>query len=173
MTKEETGARCRAIIVALLCMGGCMSGCATVSNDALIREQAVQNSEHRLAQRERELVRARSDLTHFRTTLRHLREHESGWSRSKFNPFLVRFLEERIDPLVSNEWQTSHPELSQLDVDLRLLRAEAFLDLRMNRDASRAVKSLEATADKVRCWSRTQSVNESRSRIASPYSSEN
>lgn len=119
-----------------------VGGCTTVNSAALAREQAVQESEQRLVQRGHELVRARSDLAHFRTTLRHLRDHESPWTRSTFAPVLVRFLNERVEPLVSNEWQSSHPELSQHDVDLRLLHAEALLDLRMKRAATRTVRRI-------------------------------
>jgi len=140
--QDMNTAKSNAFAFAILSILVCLCGCATVVDDAYVREQAVQHSEQRLAQREHELVRARSDLAHFRTTLRHLREHETGWTGSSFNPYLVRFLEERVDPLVSNEWQSGHPELAQLDVDLRLLRAEALLDMNMKRDASRAIRDI-------------------------------
>ena len=118
------------------------AGCANVSDEARLREQAVQDSPRRLDQRERVLERAIEDLAHFRRTHRHMEENARGWFGPSFDPFLERFVEERVDPLLSNDWQSSHPEISQLDVDLRLRRTEALIDLGKKRPAARSIRDI-------------------------------
>lgn len=118
-------------------------GCTTpVADDALAREQSIPHSDERLAQREQDLERARGDLQHFRTTRRHLLEHYSSWQMRTFDEQLERFVDERVDPLLANEWQSSHAELAQLDLDLRLARVDTLVDLNQKRSAARAVREI-------------------------------
>jgi succinate dehydrogenase flavin-adding protein (antitoxin of CptAB toxin-antitoxin module) len=117
-------------------------GCATVGDEARLREEAIQHSEQRLFQRQRELERARGDLVHFQTTRRHMTDHYSRWGLRGYDRILARFVDERVDPLLANEWQSSHPELARLDADLRLLRVEAQIDMRSRWAARRSLRDI-------------------------------
>ena len=98
-----------------------------------------------LSQRRIEMRRAKKDLVHFHATLDSLNRRRDRNGQQLFRKFLGTYLGTHVEPLVSGEWQSHHPELAAMDASLRLITAEILIQM---RETSRAQREIELVADR-------------------------
>ncbi len=96
-----------------------------------------------LLQRKSEMRRVLSDMTHFAATLESLHHRKDRNGLVLFSRFLDAYLGLHIDPLLSSEWQSRHPELTGLDANLRFAKADLLVQLRMPRRAQAVMDEIE------------------------------
>jgi hypothetical protein len=83
-----------------------------------------------LSQRKMDMQRAYRDMVHFDKTLTSLNRRRDRKGRVLFRNFLDRYMGIHLEPMLMGEWQSRHPELTALDVNLRLAKAELLIQLR-------------------------------------------
>lgn len=141
------GERARALI-ALLALA--LAACASTREqplDLLDRESAAEENTplggEALAQRKREMQRAQRDLAHFHATLESLGHRRDRNGSLLFSAFLDAYLGEHLDPLLRGEWQSRHPELLGIDVNLRLAKAAVLVRMRDPRRVQGVIDEIE------------------------------
>jgi hypothetical protein len=107
-------------------------------------EQSVPLGGDALAQKKSEMQRSLRDLMHFHRTLSSLAGRNDRTGFSTFADFLNAYLGMHVDPLLSGQWQSRHPEVMGLDANLRLLKAELFIVLRDTRRAQATIDDITA-----------------------------
>jgi len=95
-----------------------------------------------LALRKREMRRAQRDMRHYHATLRGLDERRDRSGKILFAQFLDAYMGLHLDPLLTSEWQSNHPELMALDAGLRLGKAEVLIWMRQQRRAQQTIDEL-------------------------------
>jgi len=138
-----------AVVVVAMLTAGMLMGCAG-GRDALFEDglggrptdEAPLTGEA-LAQRRMDLDRAWRDLRHFDVTLRSLTDRRDGRSIALLDDFLSQYLFEHLDPLLAPGWQSAHPELMELDANLRFMKAQILTDMRYTRLVQRAIDDIE------------------------------
>ncbi len=73
--------------------------------------------------------RAQSDLHHFYTTFLALEERKERSGQVLFAAFIDAYMGLHLDPLLRSEWQSRHPELTALDANLRIAKAELLSEM--------------------------------------------
>lgn len=129
---------------------GSLMGCAGGGRDALFEDGlGVRPSDEApltgeaLAQRRTDLDRAWRDLRHFDATIQSLADRRDGRSIALLDDFLSQYLFEHLDPLLAPDWPSSHPELMELDANLRFMKAQILTDMRYTRLVQRAIDDIE------------------------------
>lgn len=136
---------------ALLLLGCCVAlaaGCVSDENladDLLAKASGSEASAplggEALVQRRLELDRTFRDLTHFHTTLESLNRRDDRSATLLFSEFLDHYIAKHVLPMLEGEWQSRHPEVAVLDVNVRLAVAELWLQM---GSPSRTDEMLEA-----------------------------
>ncbi len=83
-----------------------------------------------LDQRRENMARMYRDLVHFRTSLDDAEERGDRTTTVALGYFVDAYIGMHLDPMLSGEWQSRHPELWGMDADLRLAKADVLV--RMN-----------------------------------------
>lgn len=96
-----------------------------------------------LSQRKRELDSTYRDLTHFHATLESLNHRGDRSGRVLFSEFLEAYLVKHVMPLLAGEWQSRHPEVAVLDVNVRLAVAELWVQMNAGSAADRMLEEIE------------------------------
>ena len=138
-----------ALVLGALAWAG--TGCAGLGagdvDAALERGFAVEETSplggDSLAYRKREMRRAHRDMVHFIATLESLRYRRDRSGAILFGNFIDAYMGTHLDPLLSGDRQSEHPELLGLDATLRLVQAEVFLQMRDPR-------RMQATVNEIR-----------------------
>ena len=127
-----------------------LPGCVAidVAPDDLVPEVTAAESNaplggEALAQRRLEMRRAYGDMVHFHATLESLKRRRDRSGLVLFNGFLDEYMGTHLDPIMSAEWQSRHPELSVLDANLRFAKAELLMEMRATRRAHRVIDDIE------------------------------
>ena len=123
-------------IALVMCLGS--SGCASdpvLPNDfaraaVVAAEESAPLAGNSLAQRRGELTRAYRDLTHFHETLESLDERAERRSLAQMQRFVDGYLGLHVAPLLSHVWQARHPEVMNLDANLRFAHADVLIRMR-------------------------------------------
>ena len=137
--------------LALLALGWAGTGCSGLRSadvdEVLERGFAVEETSplggDSLAYRKREMRRAHRDLVHFIATLESLRYRRDRSGAILFGNFLDAYMGTHLDPLLSGDRQSEHPELLGLDATLRLVQAEVFLQMRDPRRMQATVNEIQ------------------------------
>jgi hypothetical protein len=108
-------------------------------------EEASPTGGPTLDQRRENMTRMYKDLVHFRTSLRDSQERGDRTTTNALALFINSYMEMHLDPLLSGEWQSRHPELAGLDADLRLAKADVLIRM---KDTGRASKTLDEIASR-------------------------
>jgi hypothetical protein len=122
----------------MLILGGAfLAACAgtpdfpnAFAGEETVQEQSSPLGGTALAQRRREMERAYRDMVHHRATLVNLRQRGDRNGMILFSQFLDAYVTRHLGPLLRSQWQSRHAELMALDASLRLLRADAFVQMR-------------------------------------------
>lgn len=97
-----------------------------------------------LAQRRMDLDRAWRDLLHFDETMESLVDRRDSRSVALLDTFLGAYMGRHLDGLLRPAWQSSHPEVMALDVNLRFMKAELLAQMRYTRRVQEAIDDIEA-----------------------------
>jgi len=108
--------------------------------DRTAAEESVPLGGEALAQKKSEMQRSLRDMMHFHRTLSSLAGRHDNTGFSNFAEFLDAYLGIHVDPLLSGQWQSRHPEVMALDANLRLMKAEVFIVM---RDTGRVQDTIE------------------------------
>jgi hypothetical protein len=82
-----------------------------------------------LSQRKLEMKRAYKDLVHFHVTFESLHQRNDRNGLILFSEFTGTYMGAHLQPLLRNEWQSRHPEVMGLDVNLRFIQAEVLMQM--------------------------------------------
>jgi hypothetical protein len=93
-----------------------------------------------LEQRRVNLARMYKDLVHFRTSLADAEQRGDRPTMVALGYFIDAYIGMHLDPMLSGEWQSRHPELWGMDADLRLAKAEVLVHM---HDRGRADEVLD------------------------------
>lgn len=96
-----------------------------------------------LAQRRMDLDRAWRDLLHFDATVQSLADRRDSRSVRLLDDFLSQYLDQHLDRLLQPAWQSTHPEVMALDVNLRFMKAQILTNMRYTRRVQRAIDDIE------------------------------
>ncbi len=140
----------RRSLCVVLALGLLLPGCSGLSrikvDETLEQGFAVEETSplggDSLAYRKREMQRAHQDMVHFLVTLESLRHRRDRNGTILFENFLHAYVGTHLDPLLSGDRQSEHPELLGLDATLRLVRAEVFMRMRDPRRMQSGVNEI-------------------------------
>ena len=93
-----------------------------------------------LDQRRENMTRMYKDLVHFRTSLNDAEKRGDRTTTVALGYFIDAYIGMHLDPMLSGEWQSRHPELWGMDADLRLAKAEVLVHM---HDRGRADEVLD------------------------------
>jgi len=133
-----------AVLIAAL-MG---TGCAVTSEPLdvdptrIAAEETTPLSGSALLERREELERAQRDLRHFRSTAESLSNHRDRRGSDLFRAFVHAYMGMHLDPLLTSEWQSRHPELAATDANLRLIKADVLVQMREVGRAQQVIDDL-------------------------------
>jgi hypothetical protein len=135
-----------ALLALALSVGvGCASGPKipdTFGLETQAAEETTPLGGEALALRKREMRRAQRDMRHYHATLQGLNERGDRSGKILFGQFLDAYIGLHLDPLLTSEWQSNHPELMALDAGLRLGKAEVLIWMRQQRRAQQTLDEL-------------------------------
>jgi hypothetical protein len=112
--------------------------------DPTMAEQSAPLGGEALSQRRLEMRRAHLDLVHFHTTLASLNQRRDRNGQVLFKGFLDAYIGTHVEPMLSGEWQSRHPELAALDANVRLTQAELLIQMREPSRAQQVIEKLAA-----------------------------
>ena len=93
-----------------------------------------------LDQRRENMARMYKDLVHFCTSLDDAEERGDRTTAVALGYFVDAYIGMHLDPMLTGEWQSRHPELWGMDADLRLVKADVLVRM---HERSRANDVLE------------------------------
>lgn len=111
-------------------------------DNAPVAEESTPLGGAALAVRKGELRRAHRDMTHYDATLESLLEHRDRSGTILFGQFLDAYMGTHLDPLLTHQWQSRHPEVAALDASLRLAKADVLVRMRQTRRAQEVIDDL-------------------------------
>ena len=127
-----------------------ISGCAPrhrIPEDFGIRitvaEETAPLGGSALIQRRHQMERAHRDLIHFQTTLESLHYHHDRLGVASLSRFIDAYMGLHLDGLLKHEWQSRHPEVMALDVNLRLIQASVWIRMNSNSRADHVMDDIE------------------------------
>ncbi|MAG34574.1 MAG: hypothetical protein CL908_27210 [Deltaproteobacteria bacterium] len=143
--------RTATLLTVLLCLIVLGSGCAFQRGapeayfDRLSGREAVESqlAGEALSQRKYSMRRIRRDLASFRQTLEQLQRHGKQSGITRFERFARPFIANRVDPLISEDDPTSHPELRPFRAELLLSKAVVMHQMRDTRAVQETIARLE------------------------------
>ena len=144
---RRTVTRWAAVLGAVLASGcitdGRLPDDVDLAPSATSAEQSAPLGGEALTQHKLELRRAYKDVIHFNATLESLDRRRDRSGQTLFRSFLDAYLGMHLEPLLSGEWQSRHPELTALDANLRFAKAELLIRMREQRRAQRVIEEIE------------------------------
>jgi hypothetical protein len=139
--------RARFLAVACALLAGACSGVRPVPEDFASgetrAEEAAPLGGTALGHERREMERAYHDLVHFQVTLESLRYRDDRKSLRRLRRFVDAYMGLHLDPLLTGQWQSRHPELMALDANLRLVKADVLIQMRDTGRAQRVIDEVE------------------------------
>lgn len=130
-----------------LLASGCLVTDARLADELVLDTTATEASAplggEALSQRKRELDSTYRDLTHFHATLESLNHRGDRSGRVLFSEFLEAYLVKHVMPLLAGEWQSRHPEVAVLDVNVRLAVTELWVQMNAGSAADRMLEEIE------------------------------
>lgn len=96
-----------------------------------------------LSQRKYSMRRIRRDLASYRQTLEQLQRHGKQSGIARFERFARPFISSRVDPLISADDPTSHPELRPFRAELMLSKAVVLHQMNDDRAVRKTIARLE------------------------------
>ncbi len=140
-----------AMALLVLALGGpLLGGCVSHERraDDLVRRTSDARASaplggEALAQRKLELERTYRDLAHLNDTLESLHRRDDRNGKVIFSEFVNHLLAKQVLPLLEGEWQSEHPEVAELDANVRLGVAELWLRIGAVSHTDRMLEEIE------------------------------
>lgn len=133
-------------LVALLLATGCVTH-ERLADDWLAEATATKASAplggEALIQRKLELDRGYRDVVHFQTSYASLKRRDDRGSEVLFGEFVDWTVHKHMLPLLEGQWQSRHPEVAVLDVNLRLAIAELWIEMGVGYLSERMIEEVE------------------------------
>lgn len=96
-----------------------------------------------LAQRKQDMQRAFGDMLAFQATMSSLIDRRDNTGLSSFDEFVAKYMGRHLDPLLAARWQSSHPEIQAVDVNLRFVKADVLVQMRYPRRVQKVIDDIE------------------------------
>ena len=121
-----------ALSVLTLTLGllGCVGLDPVPLEDAELARSSKPLGGQTLAEHTRELKRTQDDLARYLKTLDSLRDRKDRNGLVLLKETVDEYLGRHVDPLLSRDWTSDHPELCGLDLSVRFLSIELLTKLR-------------------------------------------
>jgi hypothetical protein len=138
----------RGLLAGALCAAALACASKTEFQDVLVMEQTAAEQSTplggaALGQRRQDMQRAHRDMLHFHATLESLQGRRDRNGLVLFSQFLDAYMGLHLDPLLTSEWQSRHPELMALDANLRLVKAEVLIQMRSPQRVQQVIEELK------------------------------
>jgi len=142
---RKDGARWRAWLV--VAIGAALAACAGGrpdygSPEPLVVEEAPLGGEA-LAQRRQDLRRAWGDLVAMQATMASLIDRRDGHGLSTLDEFAAAYMGRHLDPLLAPDWPSGHPEVMEVDANLRFAKAELLVMMRYPQRVQSVIDDIE------------------------------
>ncbi len=135
------------LAVAFTVVGGC-AGTPDLPEDRLWgsprQVESTPLGGEALAMMKREMARAHGDMLHFHETLAALDARGDRSGSIQFSRFVDAYMGLHLEPLLASAWQSDHPELAALDVNLRFAVADVLIQLRDPRRVQDVIEEIES-----------------------------
>jgi hypothetical protein len=96
-----------------------------------------------LAQRRQDMQRAFGDMLAFQATMSSLIDRRDNTGLASFDEFVAKYMGRHLDPLLAAGWQSSHPEVQAVDVNLRFVKADVLVQMRYPRRVQRVIDDIQ------------------------------
>jgi len=96
-----------------------------------------------LAQRRQDLARAYGDLLAFQATMASLIDRRDSRGLSTLDEFVAAYVGRHLDALLAPEWPSGHPEVMEVDANLRFAKAELLVMMRYPRRVQDVIDDIE------------------------------
>lgn len=96
-----------------------------------------------LAQRRQDLNRAYGDLVAFQATMTSLIDRRDAGGLGTLDEFVAAYLGRHLDALLAPEWPSGHPEVMEVDANLRFAKAELLVLMRYPRRVQAVIDDIE------------------------------
>ena len=144
----EHSVKIRSLSTLVLVAGAlALVGCAGARPDygvqeTLVVEEAPLGGEA-LAQRKQDLTRAHGDMVSFQSTMASLIDRRDSRGLATFDEFVAAYMGRHLEGLLVAEWQSGHPEIMEVDANLRFAQADLFVKMRYPRRVQRVIDDIE------------------------------
>lgn len=122
---------------------GCAGGRPDYGQPEVLMVEEAPLGGEALAQRRQDLTRAYGDVVAFQTTMASLIDRRDTRSLSAFDEFVAEYLGSHLDVLLVAEWQSGHPEVMEVDANLRFAKADLLTKMRYPRRVQRVIDDIE------------------------------
>jgi hypothetical protein len=96
-----------------------------------------------LTQRKQDLRRAYGDVIAFQTTMSSLIDRRDTRALSSLDGFVGQYLDRHLDALLAPAWQSGHPEVMEVDANLRFAKADLLVKMRYPRRVQAVIDDIE------------------------------
>lgn len=96
-----------------------------------------------LTQRKQDLKRAYGDVIAFQTTMSSLIDRRDTRALSSLDGFVGQYLDRHLDALLAPAWQSGHPEVMEVDANLRFAKADLLVKMRYPRRVQAVIDDIE------------------------------
>jgi hypothetical protein len=96
-----------------------------------------------LAQRRQDLIRAHGDLVALQTTMASLIDRRDTDGLVNLDDFVAAYFGRHLDALLVPEWPSGHPEVMEVDANLRFAKAELLVMMRYPRRVQAVIDDIE------------------------------
>ena len=83
------------------------------------------------------------DLVHMQATLDRLRYRSNRGSMLQVGRFIDAYMGLHVEPVLRPEWQSRHPELMELDANLRFVQADILARMRQTGRSEQRMDDIE------------------------------
>jgi len=111
-------------------------------SDDLVVEEAPLGGEA-LLQRRLDMQRALGDMLAFQATMASLIDRRDSKGLSNFDEFVAKYMARNLDPLLISDWQSTHPEVQAIDINLRFVKADVLVQMRYPRRVQDSINDIQ------------------------------
>lgn len=147
MTKSNDRGSSRRVIGLLAAIAICAAACSGARpmyevSDDLVVEEAPLGGEA-LLQRRLDMERALGDMLAFQATMASLIDRRDSKGLSTFDEFVAKYMGRHLDPLLVSRWQSTHPEVQAIDINLRFVKADVLVQMRYPRRVQDSINDIQ------------------------------
>jgi hypothetical protein len=137
-------------IALLLACAGLLAGCASdafvptdLGRSGTVAEESSPLGGPALDHYRERMKRMHHDLIHMQATLDRLRYRGNRGSTLQLGRFIDAYMGMHVEPVLRPEWQSRHPELMELDANLRFVQADILARMSQTGRAEERMDDIE------------------------------